>query len=319
MKPILTVTLNPCVDFATSAEQVVAGPKLRCAPPHLDPGGGGINVSRAIAILGGISTAFVATGGATGEQLLEMLTAEGLGLVQFDGPGETRHSFSVTDRSGGGQYRFVLPGPEWDGELVDAALAGLGKAMTRGGYVVLSGSQPPGVPTDFAQRLARVAAANGALFVLDTSGAALADFAAAAVPGAKPLAEVLRMNHIEAAELAGHALADRAACADLAQELVSRGLARIVILARGPDGSTLASAETRLHAEAARVKVVSAVGAGDSFVGAFTWSLARDLPLSEALSRGAAAASAAVMTEATRLCLREDAERLIAECPSVPV
>ena len=64
--PILTVTLNPALDVATSAEAVVPELKLRCDAPQVDPGGGGINVSRAIARMGGRSTALVALGGGAG-------------------------------------------------------------------------------------------------------------------------------------------------------------------------------------------------------------------------------------------------------------
>lgn len=61
MAEILTITLNPTVDLSTRTPSVVAGPKLRCETPEADPGGGGINVSRAISFLGGESTAFIAT------------------------------------------------------------------------------------------------------------------------------------------------------------------------------------------------------------------------------------------------------------------
>jgi hypothetical protein len=53
MRDVLTVTLNPALDSATGVDHVVPNVKLRCGPPRVDPGGGGINVSRAIALLGG--------------------------------------------------------------------------------------------------------------------------------------------------------------------------------------------------------------------------------------------------------------------------
>ncbi|MFZ1348312.1 MAG: 1-phosphofructokinase family hexose kinase, partial [Tabrizicola sp.] len=51
--PILTLTLNPALDMATEVHELIPGHKLRCAEPLLDPGGGGLNVSRAIKALGG--------------------------------------------------------------------------------------------------------------------------------------------------------------------------------------------------------------------------------------------------------------------------
>jgi hypothetical protein len=65
MRDILTVTLNPALDFATSVDSVVPGVKLRCAAARTDPGGGGINVSRAIALLGGTSRCLVRWAAAT--------------------------------------------------------------------------------------------------------------------------------------------------------------------------------------------------------------------------------------------------------------
>ena len=112
MPAIITVTLNPTVDLSTAAPDVVPGIKLRCSAPLVDPGGGGINVSRAIKLLGGRSTALVAIGGASGARLLELLTQEGIATIGFQGPGETRLSLSVTDAGTSDQYRFVLPGPD---------------------------------------------------------------------------------------------------------------------------------------------------------------------------------------------------------------
>jgi 6-phosphofructokinase 2 len=51
-------------------------------------------------------------------------------------------------------------------------------------------------------------------------------------------------------------------------------------------------------------------------VGSFTLAVAQEMPLDEALRRGVAGASAAVMTEGTALCRREDVERLLEICPT---
>ncbi len=56
--PILTLTLNPALDMATDVAEIIPGQKLRCSDPLLDPGGGGLNVSRAIRALGGDSLAW---------------------------------------------------------------------------------------------------------------------------------------------------------------------------------------------------------------------------------------------------------------------
>lgn len=310
MHDILTVTLNPSLDLATSAEDIRPGPKLRCSAPTLDPGGGGINVARAVKILGGAATAFVATAGPTGLHIGRLLEREGVPYTVFDGPGETRQSLAVIDRTTGGQYRFVLPGPDWPRRLADEVLVRIAEATNPGGIVVLSGSQPPGLPEDFPARLARKLRRRKARIVVDTSGEALHRVA----ERHEARLFVLRMDSEEAEELAGHPLPTRAESADFAQGLVRAGVAEVVVVARGADGSTLATADRRLHAAGADVPVVSKVGAGDSFLGAFTLGLSRGEDLGVALCRGSAAAAAAIMTEGTQLCRRRDADRLFKQC-----
>lgn len=307
MQPVLTVTLNPSLDLATAVAEMRPGPKLRCSEPALDPGGGGINVARAIHILGGDATAFVTASGPTGQRLVRLLQAEGVPLALFDGPGETRQSLAVTDQATGGQFRLMLPGPSWTRARSDAALRRITEVTPQGGLVVLSGSLPPGMAVDFPLRLARKLESRGAELILDTSAEALER---AAQARDLPFA-VLRMDQDEAEALAGRTLQDRAASADFAQSLVQAGVARMVIVARGSDGSTMATHDSRLHASGVPVAVQSRVGAGDSFLAAFTLALAQGDGPGQALRRGSAAAAAAVMTPGTRLCTRRDATRLL--------
>lgn len=312
---ILTITLNPTVDYATRAPEVLPGPKLRCTEPQIDPGGGGINVSRAIRQLGGQSVALIAIGGATGAHLLQLLALEGIATVAFQGPGETRQSVTVTEADSGRQYRFVMPGPSWRKEDVPRALATVDQATGEGTLVVLSGSQPPGVAKEFPSILAGHIAGRGARIIVDTSGPALIDL----VERPSEAIHTLRMNGEECEELAGRPHATPTDTASFAQDLVAQGVARHVIVARGPDGSVLASANGAWHAAGAEVPVVSKVGAGDSFVGAYTLALAREWPVDECLRFGVAAASAAVTSEATRLCDRAVTERLMEECRVAPI
>lgn len=299
--PILTVTLNPALDLSTAADSVVPDLKLRCDKPVVDPGGGGINVSRAIQIIGGQSTAMVALGGATGQRMADMLKGAGLSVLRLTAPGETRHSLAVTDRATGGQYRFVMPGPEWHMSQLTATMAAIAEAALAGGWVVVSGSNPPGIAPGFEQMLTVRLKDGRARLLVDTSGDALRALAGSSIP-----VDVLRMDSHEAEGLAGRPLPDRADSADFAASLVRNGAARAVIVARGADGSVIAEPDGAWHAAAAPVPVVSAVGAGDSFVAGFVLAMARGWPTPEALALGAAAASAAVMTPATELCRAED-------------
>lgn len=315
MNDILTVTLNPALDLSTATDRVVAGPKLRCDALAVDPGGGGINVARVVAELGGRARAFVALAGPSGMRLEESLARLSLPLVRMKAPGETRESLAVHDRSTGEQFRFVLPGPAWSEAEVTEALRAIASAVPQGGIVVLSGSQPPGVSADFTTRLCQALADRSAFVIADTSGEALARLAA----GTDPAPAVLRMDSAEAEDLAGRPLVSRRDSAQFAAELVTRGAAQRVILARGADGSVMAGPEGLTQVSAADVAVVSAVGAGDSFVGAFAYGLASGKSAPDALALGAAAASSTVTTAGTQLCKRDHILSLLPQCGASPI
>lgn len=307
-QPILTVTLNPALDLSTAADEVIPDQKLRCDKAMVDPGGGGINVSRAIKIMGGQSTAMVALGGATGTRIAGMLKADGLSLIRLTAPGETRQSLAVRDRATGSQYRFVMPGPEWHKAHVSDMMAAIGEAARAGGWVVVSGSNPPGVAPGFEQMLTVRLKGGNARLLVDTSGEALLALSGSSIP-----VDVMRMDSHEAEGLAGRPLPLRSDSAAFAAGLVQGGAAKSVIVARGADGSVIAGEGGAWHAEAAAVPVVSAVGAGDSFVAGFVLATSRGEPVEDALALGAAAASAACMTPATELCHADQVAWLYAD------
>ena len=134
--------------------------------------------------------------------------------------------------------------------------------------------------------------------IVDTSGPALRSL----VDASQSRIDTLRMDGAEAERLAGRALDALADTAGFARELVARGTAEHVIVARGADGSVLATEAGAWHAVAPPIEVVSKVGAGDSFVGAYTLSRSRGEAPDAALTLAVAAASAACATEGTQLC-----------------
>jgi len=308
---ILTVTLNPALDVTTETERLIPQQKLRCAAPRYHAGGGGANVSRAIRSLGGDSLAFVALGGVTGILFRQLLDADGIRYDPWPLAGETRTSMTVMEGATGLHYRLVLPGPEQTAEEGERILAAISRILAQGfRYVVGSGSLPPGIAPDFYGRLADLARGNGAALILDTHGAAL--------QGALPRRPYLiRLNHQEAQELVAGASPRRAAHA-LADELVGRDMAEVVIIALGAEGTLVRDAAGTTEIHPPRVEVRSAVGAGDSFVAALTLGLSRGWPVADAARYGVAAAASAVTGQATELCRREQTDRFFAEIGGRP-
>ena len=76
MTSIATLTVNPCVDQSAVVDHVVPDRKLRCREPRYEPGGGGINVARAIRRLGGEVLAIYPAGGPAGGLLRSLLERE---------------------------------------------------------------------------------------------------------------------------------------------------------------------------------------------------------------------------------------------------
>jgi 6-phosphofructokinase 2 len=111
MSSVITITLNPAIDKSTSVPVLVPEKKMRCSPPVFEPGGGGINVARAIKKLGGNATAIYLAGGYTGRFFTELLSKEGVASLVIETAKHTRENLIVLDKAANLQYRFGMPGP----------------------------------------------------------------------------------------------------------------------------------------------------------------------------------------------------------------
>ncbi|MFC4727264.1 1-phosphofructokinase family hexose kinase [Coralloluteibacterium thermophilus] len=312
MPRIATLTLNPTVDVATGTPQVRHTSKLRCTAPRRDPGGGGINVARVVRILGGDGIAVYPAGGPWGAVLTSLLDGLDIPQQRVDIAGETRESFTVNEEESGRQFRFVLPGPTLAAEELEACLAAIEALDPAPAFLVVSGSNPPGVPPSFHESLMALARRIDARVVLDSSGAALRH--AVEVGGLHLMKPSLR----ELGGLLGQVPEGEAAQAEAVHGLVARGAAEIVVLSLGEKGALMATRDGVERLAPFRVPAQSAVGAGDSMVAAMTLALARGLPPGDAVRYGMAAGAAAVMSPGTELCRREDVERLYAEGAPTP-
>jgi 6-phosphofructokinase 2 len=303
MKRIVTLTVNPTIDLTARVEQVIAGRKLRCDQPRREPGGGGVNVSRAIHRLGGESKLLYFGGGPTGEMLHDLLRGEGLEPLQIPISGWTRENVHIVEERSDQQFRFGMPGPEVLEDEWRRCLDELRKLDPAPDYLVASGSLAPGIPDDFYRRVARLGRERGARVVVDTSGEALRELAGGE-------AFLIKPNIHELQELAGRELEDEDAQVEVARDAIRAGCCEVVALSLERGGTVVITAEGSEFVRAPTVPIRSKVGAGDSMVAGVVLGLARGMELMDAIRFGVAAASSAVMTEGTELCRREDTERI---------
>lgn len=301
MRPIVTLTLNPTIDGSASAELIQPLLKIRTSDERYHPGGGGINVARVVQELGGEALAVYLSGGATGAILDDLLQTVGVATRQIPIDGYTRIAHTVFERSSGQEFRFVPEGPEVSYEEWAACLAVLENLEFD--YIVVSGTVPRGLPTYAYQRVSEIAARKNARFILDTSGEALRTTVGRNVFLIKP-------NLGELEELAGCVLDSAKAQVDAARDLIANNAAEIVAITLGGDGALIVNKNESWSASLPLVEARSAVGAGDSFVGAVTLAFAQGRSLKAALAYGVAAGTAAVISPGAELCLIEDVNRL---------
>ena len=304
MKRIVTLTLNPAIDGAAEAEKVRPIRKIRTWAERYDPGGGGINAARVIRELGGSVLAVYLSGGATGPVLDDLVHGARIESRRISIAGHTRISHTVHETSTGQEFRFVPQGPVLTEAEWKATLSALERI--EGDFLLASGSLPRGVPEDFYAHLASVAARRGMRFVLDTSGEALKQAAGKGLYLIKP-----SLGELEG--LVGRPLPTSDSQDAALRDLLAAGVADMIALTLGRDGALLGTRDRLLRIEGLKVTPKSAVGAGDSFLGAMTLGLSEGRAAEDAFTLGMAAGTASVLTAGTELCRRADVERLYRE------
>ena len=304
MARIVTLSLNPTIDVSSEADLVRPTHKIRTTNEAYEPGGGGVNVARVVAKLGGDVEVLCVAGGVTGSFLDELLGGIALRRRLIPIAGNTRIALTVFERKTGHEFRFLPNGPYLSEREIAACLDAVRE--TEADYFVASGSIPLGAPPDVLAQVGRIVTERGARFVLDSSGVGLSGtLERIPVHLVKP-----SIGELEA--LVGRRL-DAPAAEAAAMDLVERGRAEIVAVTMGAAGAIVATRDGLLRLKSPKVEHRSAVGAGDSFVAAMVVALSEGRSIEEAATFGIAAGAAAVMTPGTQLCTRDDIFRLYEE------
>jgi len=307
MAPIITLTMNPALDIATSADVIRPTSKVRCSEARHDAGGGGINVARIAKALGVDVTAVFPAGGSTGAVVEDLVARAGVTARVVPIVGATRESFTVTERTSGQQYRFVLPGPHLTVVEQERCLDELRTLAGSADYVVASGSLPPSVPQDFYQPVADICRETGTLLVLDASGGGLRNIASGAF--------LIKPSLRELREYFARELATESEQVAAARELIDRGVSQSVVVSLGADGALLVTSQTAERFSGIPARVVSAVGAGDAMVTGIVVGLTRGWPLVEAVRLGIAAGTAMLLTPGTAVPARSDVDHFLRLAP----
>lgn len=302
MPKIVTITLNPAIDKHYTVDRLAPEHKLRIANPRVDPGGGGINVSKALKELGGDSLAIFFAGGMNGNYLQHLLKAQQLDIHPIEIQGETRESVVITEQATAKEYRIVVEGPEIGMDAFNKVVEQL--KTVKPAYVVASGSIPKGLPQDVFARLATEVRSLNARFIVDTSGDALKQAVNEGVFLLKPnLKELSNLVGVESLQLND--------VDDAAMELINKHSCEVMVVSLSSSGAMVVSKDGWHHIPAPTVERRSTVGAGDSMVAGMVWSLAQERSFVEMAEVGVACGTAATMSPGTQLFKMSDVEKLL--------
>jgi 1-phosphofructokinase len=268
---IVTLTPNPSLDRTLQLQTLVRGGVNRAGGGRIDPGGKGVNVSRALARHGVKTVAVLPLGGPDGAVLADLLAAQGVEVRRVPVTGDTRTNITVAEPDGT-TTKLNEPGPDLtEKEVADLASAVL-DAAAPGNWVVACGSVPGGIGDDFYARLVAPLHARGARVAVDSSGAALRAVLAGGPGGSFP--DLVKPNREELAEAVGRPLRTLGEVVEAATELVTRGVGS-VLASLGKDGAVLVTSGGALYGSSRVDHPRSTVGAGDALLAGYLSQVAQ--------------------------------------------
>ncbi|GAA2496599.1 1-phosphofructokinase [Streptomyces gobitricini] len=257
---ILTVTPNPSLDRTYEVPALDRGEVLRATRERMDPGGKGVNVSRAVAAAGRRTVAVVPLGGTPGVLVAELLADEGIEVTPVPLKGHTRSNIAIAEPDGT-LTKINAPGPRLTPGESEAILAAVGAHAPAADWVACCGSLPRGLGPAWYADLVTRAHGYGTRIALDASGPAL-------LAGLRARPDVVKPNTEELAGAVGRPLATVGDALKAAEELRGAG-AGAVLASLGADGQLLVCAAGAFYGYAAVDAVRSNVGAGDASLAGF--------------------------------------------------
>ena len=286
---ILTVTANPSLDRTIELPGALQrGSVQRSVSTTDEPGGKGVNVSRALAASGAETVALLP--GALDDPVLAALRERGVPTVNLPIAQRLRANVTLTEPDGTTTKVNEL-GPDL-GAHVDELTALVVEHAALASWLVLAGSLPPGLPTTWLADVVRAVRAScgdaAPRIAVDSSGEPFAALIASGVgidlvkPNADELAEIVGGDPGHGRGRVG------------ARRLRELGV-ETVLLTLGSAGALLIDDEGSWFAAAPVVTALSTVGAGDSSLSGYLLAETAGAPaparLAQAVASGAAAAA----------------------------
>ncbi len=298
---IHTITANPALDLTYRVPSIKLDDKIRATEVIRAAGGNGINVSRVAVRLGHPTVAMGLIGGRAGEELEDRLEAEGVRTWFTHHAADTRTNVIIQDGEGQ-QVRVSGVKAKVTQAEVESFIANI-MDLRKPDFLVISGSLLTGMPKDFYIAVTRYAVRDCVKVAADADGDELKSAVAAGVYLIKP-------NHYELGRLTGLEVTNHDNAVKAARKVIRQGV-EVVVCSLGASGAVLVTEHEAWHAVPPKIKVDSAVGAGDSLLAGVLVAHAEEKSWDEVLRLGVACGTATALTPGTDLCFMKDIEVIL--------
>ena len=299
------VSLNPAIDTRLTVKGFIPGRVNRAVEVCRTPGGKAAHVAMALKGLGATPTWIGFSGGATGSELLAGLGLLEIATMPVSACDASRVNLEILD-SGGEVTEVLEPGgtitqSEWS-EFQQVCASAFQIAVNKK-IAVISGSLPPGVPTEAYAAIVSSARSADCLAFVDSSGLPLSK-ALAAGP------DLVKINREEAEFVTEVAIRDPISAAQAARRLLDLG-ANSAAVSLGDHGIVGMRKQDQLaiHAWTTPVQGKSTVGCGDSALAGLAFAAANDLPFERSLALAVACGASNFLAALPGRIVREDVSR----------
>ena len=283
---ILTVTINPSVDRNIEVDRLVFEDRAYILSRSDSAGGRGMNASRVLDSFGAKTLAIVTSGGVNGARLEKLAAKSGFPVKVVPIHNEIRVNLTITDKQGLA-LRLNERGPQITPEELTRVEKVVANRLESASWLMLCGSIPPGVSSDFYTKLIRMARERKVKTLLDTDGDAL-------LHGIEAGPTVVSPNQPEAERLLNRALITRAQFMEAATRIKAMG-AEAVMLSLGGRGVVAVNENQLLEVIPPRTDAVSPLGAGDALAAAYVWAAGKKKDFADCVRWAVAAGTASAM------------------------
>ncbi len=270
---IYTITLNPAIDELLQIDRLHRNGVSNIDNIKKYPGGKGLNVGRALNILGLDSEQILLIGEEVAPFFKRELEKEKLNITPFIHKGETRTSFTLDFQENNFKTHLKIKGNFHDVNPLEELVEYLDKNVENGDSVVLSGSVPDGMNKEIYAEIIAKMKAKGALTYLDSRGDELQ-------AGIDAVPFCLKVNLDEFIDFIEENDNEKEDFKEVSVKLYAKGISYIIIT-MGSEGSLLFDGNefffSRLTNKEENLLPPAFVGSGDAFMAGFLYGLSQGM------------------------------------------